>query len=129
MNTKICQWRCENVSRVSIFAKFGNRLSIFVKIICAIEKFVVPLHPISRQTKMATETIASLAQLVEHSICNQAVVGSSPTRGSLPPQQSGRTDCTTRNEAIDASAFKTKTFCVVFVLERRGEKRWRKGVH
>ena len=82
MNTKICQWRCENVSRVSIFAKFGNRLSVFVKIICAIEKFVVPLHPISRQTKMAAETIASLAQLVEHSICNQAVVGSSPTRGS-----------------------------------------------
>ena len=47
-----------------------------------IEKFVVPLQTISRQTKMAAETIASLAQLVEHSICNQAVVGSSPTRGS-----------------------------------------------
>ena len=93
-----------------------------MKIICAIEKFVVPLHPISRQTKMAAETIASLAQLVEHSICNQAVVGSSPTRGSLPPQQSGRTDCTTRNKAIDASAFKTITFCVVFVLERRGKR-------
>ena len=51
-------------------------------IICKNEKFVVPLHPISRQTEMAAETIASLAQLVEHSICNQAVVGSSPTRGS-----------------------------------------------
>lgn len=57
-------------------------MSVFVKIICVNEKFVVPLHPISRQTKMAAETIASLAQLVEHSICNQAVVGSSPTRGS-----------------------------------------------
>ena len=29
-----------------------------------------------------TLSFASLAQLVEHSICNQAVVGSSPTRGS-----------------------------------------------
>ncbi len=27
---------------------------------------------------------ASLAQLVEHSICNRTVVGSSPTTGSIP---------------------------------------------
>ena len=76
---------------------------------------------------MAAETIASLAQLVEHSICNQAVVGSSPTRGSLSPQQSGRTDCATRNKAIDASAFKTKTFCEVFVLEKKSGKEMEKG--
>ena len=93
-----------------------------MKIICAIEKIVVPLHPISRQTKMAAETIASLAQLVEHSICNQAVVGSSPTRGSSSPTAIGSRRLRKRNKATDASALKTKTFCEVFALERKKGK-------
>ena len=82
------------------------------------------MHPISRQTKMAAETIASLAQLVEHSICNQAVVGSSPTRGSRRVRKIALTDVALRHKSAQLPPLSEKQTLRWFTFrEKKGTLR------
>ena len=67
-------------------SKKQQKNAFFMENIWSIQKKAVPLHPLSEKKYIPTghrkRLIASLAQLVEHVICNLEVVGSSPTRGS-----------------------------------------------
>ena len=58
---------------------------------------------------------ASLAQLVEHVICNLGVVGSSPTRGSL------RLVLETIISTIDEQIAKLSSLLVFFLFKLSGE--------
>ncbi len=67
-------------------SKKQQKNAFFVENIWSIQKKSSTFAPAFRKKYILTghrkRLIASLAQLVEHVICNLEVVGSSPTRGS-----------------------------------------------
>lgn len=46
-------------------------------------RVATPIHPMYQDNIFSTAHFATIAQLAEHAICNRAVIGSIPIRGSL----------------------------------------------